>query len=202
VDCAIDGAKDVFKFCASRTGPSFFFGREMEIAGLRAIFHGPPRLTVMLGPPSTGKTRLVNRVVSSRKIDGTPEFHSLTINLRGVALNSGKQFWEHIESTSGTASAADNAWALFADSASKIRSLKLAVTGLEVGLLESSIQYKFDFDSLAKAVPILKCGSDVPFVLVIDEANAFKKLAENDYSVRTPLELWTDADLVTNILHD
>ena len=92
--------------------------------------------------------------------------------MRGVALNSGKQFWEHIESTSDTASAADNAWALFAGSASKIRSLKLAVTGLEVGLLESSIQYKFDFDSLAKAVPILKCGSDVPFVLVIDEANA------------------------------
>lgn len=39
-------------------------------------------------------------------------------------------------------------------------------------------------------------GSDVPFVLVIDEANALKILAENDYSVRTDLELWTDADLV------
>jgi AAA+ ATPase superfamily predicted ATPase len=164
--------------------PRFFFNREMEIANLRAIFHGPPRLTVMLGPPSTGKTRLVNRVVSSRKVDGMPEFHSLPINLRGVALNTGKQFWEHIESTSVTASAADKAWGLFAESASKVRSLKLSVTGLEVGLQESSISYKFDFDSLAQAVPIWNCGSGVPFVLVIDEASGLKKLAQSDYSVR------------------
>ncbi len=50
--------------------------------------------------------------------------------------------------------------------------------------LESSISYKFDFDSLAQAVPIWNCGSGVPFVLVIDEASGLKKLAQSDYSVR------------------
>ena len=163
--------------------PRFFFNRDNETTALRAIFNGPPRLTVMLGPPSTGKTRLVNRVVSSLKADGTPEFHALNINLRGVALNSGKQFWEHVESSSRIASAADKAWSLFAESSSKIRSLKLSVTGLEAGIQELNSPCKNYLDSLAKAVPVWKGGSDVPFVLVMDEANALKILAANDFSV-------------------
>jgi AAA+ ATPase superfamily predicted ATPase len=169
--------------------PRLFFNREMEITALRTILNGPPRLTVMLGPPSTGKTRLINRVVSSLNVDGTPEFHAININLRGTALSSGKQFWEYVESTSRTASAADKAWTLFAESASKIKSLKISLTGLEVGLQESSIPNKYDLESFPKSVPIWKRGTDVPFVLVIDEANALKKLAENDYSVRRILEL-------------
>jgi hypothetical protein len=163
--------------------PRFFFNRDKEINALRDIFNGPPRLTVMLGPPSAGKTRLVNRVVSSLKVDGTPEFHALNINLRGVALDNGKQFWEHVEGSSRIASAADKAWILFAESASKIRSLKLSAKGLEVGLQELNSPCKNYFDSLAKAVPVWKGGSDVPFVLVIDEANALKILATNDFSV-------------------
>ena len=141
----------------------------------------------MLGPPSSGKTRLVNRVISSLNVDGSPEYHAININLRGAALSSGKQFWEYVESTSRTASAADQAWKLFAESASKIKSLKISVTGAEVGLQESNIPNKSDLESFAKSVPIWKRGTDVPFVLVIDEANALKRLAENDYSVRQHL---------------
>jgi hypothetical protein len=80
--------------------PRFFFNREWEINALRTILNGPPRLTVMLGPPSTGKTRLLNRVISSLNVDGSPEYHAININLRGAALTSGKQFWEYVESTS------------------------------------------------------------------------------------------------------
>ncbi len=49
--------------------------------------------------------------------------------------------------------------------------------------MESNIPNKSDLESFAKSVPIWKRGTDVPFVLVIDEANALKRLAENDYSV-------------------
>ena len=52
-----------------------------------------------------------------------------------------------------------------------------------MGLQESNIPNKFDLESFAKSVPIWKHGTDVPFVLVIDEANALKRLAENDSSV-------------------
>ena len=51
--------------------PRTFFNREKEIVELKNMLHGPPMFTVMLGPPSTGKTRLMHRVISSLRVDGT-----------------------------------------------------------------------------------------------------------------------------------
>jgi hypothetical protein len=174
-----------------KTDPRLFFNHDAEIAELRTIFYGAPKFTVVLGPPSTGKTRLVNRVLSSLKADGTPEFHALNINLRGVALNNGNQFWEHLVRKSRFASVADKAWALFAEAASMIRSLQLSAAGLEVDMQESNIPLKYNLDSLSAAVPVWNGGTDIPFVLVIDEANALKSLAEKDISVRCYRKLWT-----------
>jgi len=148
---------------------------------LKRILHEPPMVTVMLGPPSTGKTRLMNRVVSSLKADGTPEFHALNINLRGVTLNTGKEFWDYIGSNSRIASDADKAWKLFAETASKIRALKFF--GLKVDLEEWQARNLHILDSFVGSVPTWTGGSGIPFVLVIDEANALKKLASKDYSV-------------------
>ncbi|KAA1130564.1 hypothetical protein PGTUg99_023068 [Puccinia graminis f. sp. tritici] len=43
-----------------------------------------PQLTLILGPPSSGKTALARHVASQTRPDGTPEFHPLTVNLRAV----------------------------------------------------------------------------------------------------------------------
>ena len=46
-----------------------------------------PMLTVMLGPPSSGKTALVRHVVEQRNENG-PLFHPLQIDLRGADMKS------------------------------------------------------------------------------------------------------------------
>ena len=157
--------------------PRFFFNRDIEIAELKSILNGPPSCSIMLGPPSTGKTQLMDRVLSSVKVDGT----RLNINLRGASLDTGELFWGHVESNSRIASAADKAWKMFADTASKIQLLKIPKSGREVGLQESKIQNSNVLESLANSVPVWQGGSDSSIVIVIDEANALKKLAKNDY---------------------
>ena len=127
----------------------------------------------------------MNRVITLKKADGTPEFHALDVNLRGVALDTGTVFWEHLARKSRIASAADKAWSLFADTLSKINSLKISTSGLELGFDGSKTSYTYSYDSLVQAVPTwdkIKI-SGAPFVMVIDEANALKQLAKKDYSV-------------------
>ena len=125
----------------------------------------------------------MNRVITLKKADGTPEFHALDVNLRGVALDTGTVFWEHLARKSRIASAADKAWSLFADTLSKINSLKISTSGLELGFDGSKTSYTYSYDSLVQAVPTWDKSSDTPFVMVIDEANALKQLAKKDHSV-------------------
>lgn len=148
-----------------------FFNREMEIAELKQKFYGPPRFTVMLGPPSTGKSRLINQVLSSLRADGTREFHALKINLRGL------------ESNTRNASAVDDAWRSFVEMSSRIDSIEMS--SLKFGVLQGSNQNKYQelVDSLVQAVPVWTKGSDRPYILVVDEVNSLKTLANNDDSV-------------------
>ncbi|KAI7950053.1 hypothetical protein MJO28_008874, partial [Puccinia striiformis f. sp. tritici] len=46
--------------------------------------HNSPQPTILLGPPSSGKTALVRNVTSQLRADGTLVFHPLTIDLRTV----------------------------------------------------------------------------------------------------------------------
>ena len=169
--------------------PRIFVNREIEIAELRSILYGPPAFTVMLGPPSTGKTRLMNHLLRSMKVDGTPEFHALNVNLRGVDIHRGELFWELVDSSSKVASAADKAWRLFSEIASNIKTLKISAIGA-LSFRESKIPNKgrHMLDALVKSVPVWKAGSNVPFVLVIDEANALRSLAANDNWVNRRFE--------------
>ena len=48
---------------------------------------------------------------------------------------------------------------------------------------EWEVQNGHILDSSVGSVPIWTGGSGIPFVLVIDEANALKKLAAKDYPV-------------------
>ena len=60
-----------------------FYNRAAEVARLTTRFKGDPALTVLLGPPSSGKTALVKHVVEQKYNDGSPLFHPLQIDLRG-----------------------------------------------------------------------------------------------------------------------
>ena len=125
----------------------------------------------------------MNRVITLKKADGTPEFHALDVNLRGVALDTGTVFWEHLARKSRIASAADKAWSLFADTLSKINSLKISTSGLELGFDGSKTSYTYSYDSLVQAVPTWGKSSDTPFVMVIDEAKASISLAKKTISM-------------------
>ncbi|KAJ3086083.1 hypothetical protein HK102_013537, partial [Quaeritorhiza haematococci] len=61
-----------------------FFPRKHEVSILTAALEGPPKLHVLIGPPSCGKTALVRHVVSQKGEDNDPRFYPLTLNLRGV----------------------------------------------------------------------------------------------------------------------
>ncbi|KNZ54249.1 hypothetical protein VP01_29g4 [Puccinia sorghi] len=64
-----------------------FFNRAQEVEGLSDLLKKKPQFTVLLGPPSSGKTALAQHVTSKTQLDNTPEFHPLTIDLRAVDEN-------------------------------------------------------------------------------------------------------------------
>ena len=80
----------LLKKCLHRSFSSIarFFNREMEKSILKERFHGLPRLSVLLGPPSTGKTALVRHVLQENDLNGNPKYHALFANLRGVSTSS------------------------------------------------------------------------------------------------------------------
>jgi Cdc6-like AAA superfamily ATPase len=169
-----------------------FFNRDLEITDMKTILNGTPSLTIMLGPPSTGKTRLMKHLLDLKKTDGTPEFHAINLNLRGLPLGKGEQLWDLIASNSRLASEKDKAWISLASSSSKINSLKVSTSGIKVSLAveQTSRPNSNGFDSFVESVPVWNDDgdSDTPFVLVIDEANSLKKLAESDRLVSRNLE--------------
>lgn len=66
-----------------------FFNRASEIKGLTTLFKTTASFTVLLGPPSSGKTALVKHVVEQvNDRDKTPLFHPLQIDLRGISADS------------------------------------------------------------------------------------------------------------------
>ena len=79
--------KKMLKNLCRRISTPTFFNRSFEVKELTQILHDDPILTVMLGPPSSGKTALVRHVVEQRNENG-PLFHPLRINLRGADINS------------------------------------------------------------------------------------------------------------------
>ncbi|EFP87902.1 uncharacterized protein PGTG_14617 [Puccinia graminis f. sp. tritici CRL 75-36-700-3] len=61
-----------------------YYSRPHEEERLSRRLKSAPQLTLILGPPSSGKTALARHVASQTRPDGTPEFHPLTVNLRAV----------------------------------------------------------------------------------------------------------------------
>jgi hypothetical protein len=71
-----------------------FFNREIEIRELRSILDNEPQITVVLGGPSTGKSRLL----AYNLHDSAGHYAPVHIDLRGIAVQSFQQLGEQLMS--------------------------------------------------------------------------------------------------------
>ncbi|KNZ48939.1 uncharacterized protein VP01_5310g1 [Puccinia sorghi] len=78
----VHNGRPLFSLFCPGTSVRGFFNRAREVDELSDLLKQKPRFTVLLGPPSSGKTALAPHVISKTRPDNTPEFHPLTIDLR------------------------------------------------------------------------------------------------------------------------
>jgi hypothetical protein len=95
VDEAHCGQEDCpFSCCIHNKGKKngdLFFNRVEEIKKMTTLLEGDPQFTVLLGPPSSGKTRFIRYVVEQKnphlKVFQQAKFFPLFVDLRGVKVN-------------------------------------------------------------------------------------------------------------------
>ena len=159
------------------TFPAFspgFFNRTREVEQItKTLSRHKPQLTVMLGPPSSGKTALMRHIVEQKGNTG-PLFHPIRINLRAVDIAAQDSLYSSIlDQVSGPQ------WNLF----KKVKSLKMDAPGdLSVTANFRDQNQKpsnlIDLLDLVKSKfrPWSALHGERPVVLVVDEANEFKNL--------------------------
>ena len=81
-----------------------FFNWDEEVKYLIETFQDLPYFTILIGPPSTGKTLLTRHVLEGKFSNGTKMFHSLFLNLRGMQIKSRDSLILVLESAVETAS--------------------------------------------------------------------------------------------------
>ena len=162
-----------------------FFNREIEIRELRNILDTYPRFTVLLGGPSTGKSRLLTHILR----DPAGHYAPVHIDLRGIAIQDYQQLGEQLISKVPT-------WATPASPLHKLLdTAKQAAGGASVTL--GGVEFKLpnwnqpserslkDFTStlnlLKMALPEwrLRTGTQRKPVLFIDEANKLGGISEH-----------------------
>ena len=153
-----------------------FFNRAKEIQEITKLLSSEnPQLTVMLGPPSSGKTAFMRHIVQQKTHTG-PLFHPIRIDLRSVDIAAKDSLYSSIlDQVSGPE------WNLFKN----VKSTKLEIPE------QISMTTKFRESEISNLVRLLKkvkaafrpwssVHGQRPVVLVVDEANEFKNLANKD----------------------
>ena len=174
-----------------------FFNREDEVRLLTEKLRGPPLFTILIGPPSTGKTALARHVLESTFPNGTNMFHSIFMNLRGAQITSKQDLVEAMREAAETASNKDSSLTNFWE---RIQSMKFdfrqggTLTGFgaatEVKMRDPATRGKRFLNCLVDTIP-KSAADNVPYVMVVDEANTLKDLASRDNTVMTlsPLDI-------------
>jgi Cdc6-like AAA superfamily ATPase len=167
------------------TFPAFsprFFNRAKEIEQITTkLSSHDTEFTVMLGPPSSGKTALMRHIVEQKDTHG-PLFHPIRINLRSVDTSKQDSLYSSI-----LGQVSGPQWNLF-----KVNSLKMDAPG------ELSVTANFHEQKPSDLVQLLQKVKDNfrpwnavhgerPVVLVVDEANKFKYM-ENKADLKTFLD--------------
>jgi ATPase domain predominantly from Archaea len=149
-----------------------FFNRIKEITELTTFLKSKPKLTVLLGPPSSGKTAFMKHVVS-QTVNNNPLFHPIRIDLRTVDVSSN-----------------DSLYSALAKKVKQIPEWKWTnkvVSSVESSYDGVSVKANLNPDSIATLPQLLDAikSEMKPFdwwhgqrqvVLVVDEANELKHL--------------------------
>ncbi|KAI7954155.1 hypothetical protein MJO28_006702 [Puccinia striiformis f. sp. tritici] len=150
-----------------------YYNRAIESDELLRTLKGKARFTVLLGPPSSGKTALMQHVASSIRSDGTVDFHPLTVDLRGVSAFEKRGFLNaFLRKGSKAGKLVKNYETAFSQVEMSAAGLSLKFGGIQF----SDVPAGTIFDELADQ---LRSWSSLhghrPPVLIIDEANAFQR---------------------------
>ena len=174
-----------------------FFNREDEARLLTAKLRGPPFFTILIGPPSTGKTALARHVLESTFPNGTNMFHSIFMNLRGVQITSKNDLVEAMREAAETASNKDSSFSKFLEGIQSVKfdfrqggTLTGFGAGTQVKMRDPATRDKHFLNCLVDTIP-KSVADKVPYVMVVDEANTLKDLASRDNTVMTlsPLDI-------------
>ncbi|OAV93885.1 hypothetical protein PTTG_27130 [Puccinia triticina 1-1 BBBD Race 1] len=150
-----------------------FYNQSVEVKELTSLLKLSPLFRVILGPPSSGKTALVREVASQKRLDDTPEFHSLTINLRSVDTSEHGSFMKAFVKHAHMA----DSFRDVVSSISKVEALGFSAKFRETKIsTESAANIFEDFGNRLKPWKISH-GSR-PCVLIIDEANVFQEMSD------------------------
>ena len=161
------------------TFPAFsqsFFNRVKEVDQITTrLSSKKPKLTVMLGPPSSGKTALMRHIIE-QKDNGAPLFHPLRIDLRAVDIAAHDSLYSAILDQ-----VSKPEWTL----SQKVKSVKLQAPG-DVALTANFRDQKPSnlIELLKRVKSQFRPGNiwhgERPVVLVVDEANELKNLKNKD----------------------
>ncbi|OAV92045.1 hypothetical protein PTTG_27761 [Puccinia triticina 1-1 BBBD Race 1] len=152
------------------------YNRDRETKKLATRLKGEPEFTVLLGPPSSGKTALARTVTSLLQADQTPEFHPLMINLRTADTSKNGRFLD--------------AFLLKAQAAAKGGWWNQWFSRLELSAGDFSVKFNYKkafplsanqvFDNLAAQLkPWNLLHGERPPVIVVDKANSFKRMEDD-----------------------
>ncbi|KAH9468253.1 hypothetical protein Pst134EA_011878 [Puccinia striiformis f. sp. tritici] len=151
-----------------------YYNRAIESDELLRTLKGKARFTVLLGPPSSGKTALMQHVASSIRSDGTVDFHPLTVDLRGVSAFEKRGFLNaFLRKGSKAGKLVKNYETAFSQVEMSAAGLALKFGGIQF----SDVSAGTIFDELADQLRSWSwLHGDRPPVLIIDEANAFQRM--------------------------
>ena len=160
-----------------------FYNRHEEVEKLTTVFNERPKFTVVLGPPSSGKTALVRHVATQLFRDKTPMFHPIFVDLRGVDVTSKDMFKLAFLEETFSAKVMDVFW-------------KKIMPGIQLGIGPLQFRAKLTengsapenvrviFDAVMKQAPTWSVSHGAcPPILVVDEANELRKLGQKDPEV-------------------
>jgi hypothetical protein len=171
-----------FQYLQGSSQPqSLFFNRQKEARILTQTLNEDPAFSVVVGPPSCGKSALINHVLDQKLEDGRNAFHTIRIDLRGALIKYKSSLRSVLLDRSKSAAYIDNAWSKFARS---LRNLDISGPQWKITLGLTQQNNTLDFDRLISTIPLWPSGGDGrPYVLFIDEANELSTLAANDEEV-------------------
>ena len=178
------------KYTGHKEPKSDFFDRRAEINKIISMLSADPVLTILLGPPSSGKTRLVEHCSRLKDADGNPLLHCLTVNLRGVRMDTEESFIRFFFGQTKQAANADRKWQVFLNILRGFI-LKFGLKhgpasggSLELNGPGSNFGYPSSLSNLMGGIPERQY-QDRPYVLVVDEANNLRHLADNNKEVQS-----------------